>query len=207
MALTSVVGLAIPVPLRALASTNDRPRALALVDGGQAEPLFLFGSKIMGTHLPTLRVSRDLDLLLALEYHMRDEKSLRLIGLTDDATATLVIDLARSAGAQVPWLGEHSVYDGLSRHQLFVASKAESCAHEFSLHLPGDRTFCSVNEQSMRASERIATDEGYETSAQWAVNLGRLLPSLGSIPPLPAAKAVPANAPIFGNFVSFVIEA
>lgn len=185
-ALASSVGLALGGAIPALASAPNTPgraaqTVLALVNHSAAAALFLQGaSAAAGVELQVQRASLDMDVMLELERQMRSGPARRIIGLLDDASATLVVDMARSAGAHLQWLGQHSAASGITtHHHLFAADRAEP---------PGQLPH--RNEQS----------------AQWATSLGYRLAALGTQPDMKAPLAPSANRPLSGSFVSFSIK-
>ena len=119
VALGSLTGLTMGVSLSALAGRVQEPAVgitqpvLALVTPGMDDSAFVRGARrAAGTSLRVRQVGHELDFLLGFERRMRDDRSLRVIGLLDDAAAVLMVDLARSAGARVQWLGQHTMEAG-----------------------------------------------------------------------------------------------
>jgi len=217
MALSSIAGLAAGGSLRALAGTSAIPTGigtgaplLTLVDGSTAEQPFLHGALAGGgNRIRMQRVNHDLDVVLGFERQLRSAQPLRVIGLLDDAAATLVVDMARSAGAQVLWLGEHSAEGGFSRHRLMTTPAAANCSREFTNHLRDCGAGFSLDKaQSDGAAIRqLAQPVQGGRDAQWLASLGYLLASLDNPKALAAPAAPPLNKPVTGSFVSFAIEA
>jgi|SRR5690606_3444694 len=218
MALGSSVSLAAGIPIGALAdaiatSTGTGPDLMLLVNVTAAEPAFLQGAMAAGsTRLQVQRVSQDLDLdfILALEHRMR-VGALRIIGLLDDASATLVVDMARSAGARVQWLGQHSVAPGFAHHRLLTTDSVGGCARQFGDELQAAGAGFSLYEErlsnTMTPRQLSGPSRRGDQSAQWAATLGYLLASPGPhtstmVPDVPAASVT-----VTGRFVSFSIEA
>jgi hypothetical protein len=75
----------------------------------------------------------------------------RIIGLVDDASAALIVELARASGSRMLWLGQHSASPGQARHRLL-----------------GDRT-------SSGLAVRLRNEE------QWPAALGSALASRGEM--------------------------
>ena len=185
-ALASSAGLAMGGAIPVLASAPNTPgraaqTVLVLANHSAAAALFLHGaSAAAGVELQVQRASLDVDFMLELERQMRSGPARRIIGLLDDASATLVMDMARSAGAHLQWLGQHSAASGLTtHHHLFAADPAEQL-RRLPLH--------------------------NEASAQWAASLGYGLAALGTHTNRMAPLAPTANPPLSGSFVSFSIE-
>ncbi|MFA5630685.1 MAG: hypothetical protein WC997_04145 [Porticoccaceae bacterium] len=218
MALSSIAGFAAGGPLRALAGTVAIPAGidsgaplLALVDGSTAEQPFLHGALAGGGNRVRMqRVNHDLDVVLAFERQLRSVQPLRVIGLLDDAAATLVVDMARSAGAQVLWLGQHSTDTRFSRHRLMTTAAAANCSREFTSHLRNCGASVSLNEEqgdgtAIRQLAHPAQDSS--RAGQWLATIGYLLAALDNPNALAAPAALPLNKPVTGSFVSFAIEA
>ncbi len=75
---------------------------LALVSGEVAESAFLQGisASPAGGQVKVQRTDLGLSFMLGLDKRLRSGQPQRIIGLVDDASAALIIDLARSAGAR-----------------------------------------------------------------------------------------------------------
>lgn len=76
---------------------------------GDAGAAFLEGVRHspMARHADALHSDLGLDFILALQRRLDSGQPQRIIGLVDDASAALVLDLARSSGARIHWLGQH----------------------------------------------------------------------------------------------------
>jgi len=219
MALGSLVGVAMSNSGLAMANTvlGSQTRAalptLALVSGEVAASAFLEGVTASPTarQIKVQRTDLSLDFILGLEKHLSSGQPQRIIGLVDDASAALIIDLARSAGARVQWLGQHRATANASQHHLLSAEAASGCAPQLGLQLNACGTGFSLREHRMggqRAPLQLsAAARSSAGSEQWAVTLGYSLAALGTAnigqAPLIASRA----SPLTGNFVSFSIEA
>lgn len=215
MVLGSAAGLVLgrPVPVSAHvppAHSGVRP-ALALVGRGAAETAFLQGARAAaGTQLRVQQVDRGLDFMLDFERRLRAGRAMQVIGLLDDAAAVLVLDLARSAGARIRWLGQHTAAAGSTRHRLLSTDLAEGCARQLGrqLHACGAGFTLDEEHQGRIAATRQLAGRARDgaPSAQWAASVGYLLGALGTrpigVPPI-AAQSTPPG----GSFVSFSIEA
>lgn len=219
MALSSAAALALGGSAQALASVATAPAsrapaspALVLVNGGAAESDFLHGAKAaLGSQVQVQRVGSDLAFMLDFERQLRTGQPMRVIGLLDDASAALVVDMARSAGARVQWLGQHTATAGLTRHRLLNTDIAEGCSRQLSrqLHACGAGFSLSEERQNSAALPRqlAATSRQGNQSGQWASSVGYLLASLGTRQLMSSPRAPAASLPITGSYVSFSIEA
>ena len=219
MALGSATGLVLGGPAQALAGVATGPAgkamvpaALVLVNGGAPEPDFLGGAKAaLGPQLQVQRVGSNLDFVLDFERQLRSGQPMRVIGLLDDASAALVVDMARSAGARVQWLGQHTAEAGLTRHRLLNTDIAEGCSRKLSrqLHACGAGFSLSEERQNSAALPRqlAAISRTGSQSGQWASSVGYLLASLGTRQFMASPRVPAASAPFTGSFVSFSIEA
>lgn len=215
LALSGIAGLSMSSSVRALARTTAAPAAavkpvLALVNPGAAESGFLHGAMAVGSRLQVQRVGRDLGFILDFERQLRGSQPMRVIGLLDDAAATLVVDMARSAGARVQWLGQHTAEVGFTRHHLLNTEIAEGCSRQLGrqLHRCGggfslteERQNGTIAPRQLAASSRMGSRPG-----QWAASIGYLLASLGTRAAMTAPLARATNRPVIGSFVSFSIE-
>lgn len=215
MALSGMAGLAIGRSVRALAGAAAAPApaarpVLALVNPGAAESGFLHGARATGPRLRIQRVGRDLDFMLDFERQLRNGQPMRVIGLLDDASATLVVDMARSAGARVQWLGQHTAKAGFTRHRVLNTDMAEGCARHLGrqLHRCGggfslteERLNGTLAPRQLAGSSRMGSQSG-----QWVASIGYLLASLGTRATMTVPLTPAANRPVTGSFVSFSIE-
>lgn len=85
---------------------------VARYQGGLQMPLPLMHSVI------GLAFVRDFQKLLG------SSEALRVVGLVDDANAAIIISLARTAGVQLHWLGQHQATTGKERHTVMAATEA-----------------------------------------------------------------------------------
>lgn len=215
MALSGMAGLAMGRSVRALAGTTAAPAAaakpvLALVNAGSAESGFLHGAMAAAPRLRVQRVGRDLGFMLDFERQLRTNQPMRIIGLLDDASASLLVDMARSAGARVQWLGQHTAKAGFTRHRVLNTDIAEGCARQLSRQLHACGAGFSLNEERQNgtlAPRRLAGSSRMGSrSRQWAASIGYLLASLGTRTAMTTPLTPAANTPVTGSFVSFSIE-
>lgn len=218
IALSGMAGLTIGGPIRALAGTADMADeisvdqpALALVSESVAASLFLHGAMAAsGSQLRVQKASQDLGFMLDFERQLRSGQPQRIIGLLDDAAATLVVDLARSAGARIQWLGQHTAQGGVTRHHLLTTDIAAGCIRQLSHQLQACGAAFSLYQARLHGTAPHQLAEHSHTtgqSAQWASALGYALASLGKHTSAGAPFAAAANTPITGSFVSFSIQA
>lgn len=220
LALGGLVGPLVASPLSALASTTPgiaagtkRP-TLALV-GSAAGDAFVHGARaISGASLTVLRANRSLAFVRELEQRLRDTRPVRMIGLLDNADAAPLLDVMRSAGASIPWLGQHSVRPGESRHRLMTTASAGDCARQLGRQLESCGTgFAIIEERSGRPAPVFqtdararSTDPSTDHPGQWAVSVGWLLAAMGArkdgTAPMPQSNPMP----LVGSFVSFLSE-
>lgn len=194
------------------ASTRPALPILALVNGAAAESAFIHGlnASPAAKLLKVQRTDMDLNFMLGLEQRLRSGQPQRIIGLVDDASAALIVDLARSAGARVQWLGQHSASANASRHRLLSSEAASGCALQLGQRLNACGTGFSLDEQRLhgqRPLQLAATARSNAGSEQWAATLGYTLASLGTTASGQAPLIANRPAPLTGTFVSFSIEA
>jgi len=218
MALSSIAGLTIGGPLRAMArpvSAAGQP-VLVLTQEGAAGTVFLQGALTAVPQLQVQQAGVDVDFLLALERRLQTAESPRIIGLLDDASATLVVDIARSAGARIQWLGQHSAEARCSRHHLLTANIDDRWAQQLDQQLQEGGSPFTLQVERQDGSlvlRQLNTSEHLTGQATlWASSIGYLLASLGDAELGGAERAKVAlppatSIPITGNFVSFSIEA
>lgn len=216
MALGSLAGMTLGAALPSLASAHVAPGAasgrplLALVGQGAQDSAFVQGAKAAGSQLQLQQVDSSLSALLGLQQQLRSGQPLHVIGLLDDATAALVIDQARSAGARVNWIGQHMATAGQSRHHLLNTSLTEGCTRQLSRQLHTCGAGFTLNEERQSSAAPVRQLAGPARSAahadQWAASLGYLLGSLGVRRPAAAPLVAASGAPLAGSFVSFSIE-
>lgn len=219
MALGSLAGIAMGSSGLTMAKTvlGSQARAalpiLALVSGEVAESAFLEGMAAIpgGSQVKVQRSDLSLDFILGLEQRLSSGEPQRMIGLVDDASAALIIDLARSAGARVQWLGQHRATANTSQHRLLSAEAASGCAPQLGLSLNTCGTGFSLTEHRMHGLQAplqmSAAARHSSGSDQWLATLGYTLAALGTTSNGQAPQVTRRTSPLTGNFVSFSIEA
>ena len=218
-ALSSIAGLSVDGFIPALAANTCAPinaatadPMLALVNEGGADSMFLYGAMAAGkAPLRVQKGCRDLSFMLDFERRLRHGRPMRVIGLLDDASATLIVDMARSGGARMQWLGQHTAEPEFTRHHVLSTDMTEGCSRQLSRHLHacGDAFTLDEERQNGPMAPRQLTGRSRKAgkSAQWASSIGYLLASIGAPTKLAAPLAPAANTPIIGSFVSFSIDA
>ena len=206
MALSSIAGFAISDSTRTLASATSSPLAV-LINDDAVGALFLRGAVAAnGSSRPLQSRGCDVHFMLDLERRLRSRDAMRIIGLLDDASGTLVVDVARSAGARVPWLGQHSAHAGYTRHRLLHAEVAEDCSRRFARQLQACGVgFHIVDERrDATSAQRHLSAPPRGSEREWVSSIGSLLASLER--PSMAAPSPSGNVVAEGHFVSFSIE-
>jgi hypothetical protein len=185
---------------------------LALVPPGFADSAFVQGARASmdQSSLLVQQISSELTFLLDFEQQWLSGQHSRVIGLLDDATATPLLDLARSAGARMLWLGHHTSGSAWSRHRLLTTRLGDGCARQLGRQLQacGAGFTLDVERQGAAVARQMTgPSRNGDNPSQWAASIGYLLGSLGNrhagkVQPLP-----PGRAPLTGSFVSFLIDA
>ncbi len=140
--------------------------------------------------------------LSLLQDHIRSGQGRRIVGLVDDASGTLIVDLARTAGVRMHWLGQHTTSLNQSRHRLLSSQAAGDREALFGYRLvaqsTGEEAVSSYGFVSYSYDGIDATDQ------QWAAELGFMLVATGQI--TSALPRVAGLAPLTGHFISFAFE-
>lgn len=126
------LGRALPVLADNSGGLPQTEPLLTLVNTTTAHTPFMHAVRQLHPAAQVQFLSTDLAGLLDFERRLRSASSLRVIGLLDDATATLAIDLARSAGARIQWLGQHSCAAGVTCHRLLKTDNTEQYSRQLS---------------------------------------------------------------------------
>lgn len=178
------------------ATANLRSPVLVLVNDAAAQSAFVDGVKANPSvaHASLLQVDSNLDFITAFQQRLRTLKGERIVGLVDDASGMLLLDLARSAGARVHWSGQHVTQQGISRHRVSVTDNNAKCVRQFAEFAPNCSRPTEMNEQTLSASRH------------WASSLGFALAAVD--PSRRYLRTTPPNhsRAVDGHFVSFSIE-
>lgn len=155
---------------------------LVLVSGEAEHSGFLRGiaAALPGGQPRVQRTDLGMGFIRNLNQLLRAGQAVRIVGLVDDASAALIVELARASDARLQWLGCHSAEAGQSRHRPL-----------------GDNAFSGL---AARLYDDAARDSG-----QWTATLGFALASPG-IGQTATAPVLAAQPPLTGHFVSFAIE-
>ncbi len=217
MALGGLAGVALSSSGLSLANSvlgrpaHTRAASLALVSAEVAHSAFVHGMQASPA-APALQVipaNAELTVVLELQHRLASGQPQRLIGLLDDASATLIVDLARSAGARVQWLGQHSTTAGRSTHRLLSAQASHGCALQLGQQLHACGQSFSLHEQRLHSPAptlQLASRSGSQTGDQWAASLGYALAVLGSTDTGQAPLISSRTSALSGTYVSFSIE-
>ncbi|MDT4868202.1 hypothetical protein FQZ97_1031520 [compost metagenome] len=184
---------------------------LVLVDSDAAGKAFLagVGASPAAGRAEVQRTDLGLDFILGLEKRLSSGQPQRIIGLVDDASAALILDLARSSGARVQWLGQHSALAGGTRHQVLSADSAQGCALRLGQQLHACGGGFSLSDERPQGGRplKLAGAARSGGSAQWATSLGHSLASLGAADSGAAPGFASQHPALAGQFVSFSIVA
>ncbi len=193
------------------APTPDRTLRVMVGAGAAASP-FVRGVRTVAPAraLDVREAGLAIGFLLGFEQELHSGPPTRVIGLLDDALATPLLDLARSAGARVAWLGQHVADAGRMSHRLVTSPRTEACALAFGHYLEAcGAAFTLDHERPYRAaasvrSGAIARADGH--ADRWATVIGALLASPAAPALDEALRIRTADVPLRGSFVSFSIE-
>jgi len=198
----TLLGRAAPTHPANLAIVSAEVASSAFVQGLQASPA--------APTVDVMPVGLDLTMLLNLQQRLASGQPQRLIGLLDDASAALIVDLARSAGARVQWLGQHSASAGHSRHRLLSAQSTHGCALQLGHQLNACGQGFDLHEQRLHSPAptlQLATAKRQRAGHdQWAATLGYALATLGSTDTGSAPLAADFPRVLTGTYVSFSIQ-
>ncbi|MCC6917504.1 hypothetical protein [Nitrosomonas sp.] len=188
---------------------------LLLVNRKAEYSAFLQGARVTGnTNIKIYDLDSERDFLSSLQRHISGMSTEGLIvtGLADDAHGTLIIDQARSLGACMRWLGQHTVESGQSRHLLYSSEIAGDRGGLFGRRLASHGFSCISEGGRMREGQPLYepvlyTREGGTEDLQWSMDLGFALvgndpADFSNISQIDSNSIVPLN----GHFISFTFE-
>lgn len=191
---------------------------IALIHDSAGESAFLAGLRSaqqpQRSHdsLRVQRCDRGLDFLQSLHTLLHSGKPAQIIGLVDDASGAIIVNMARPAAARLYWLGQHAVSGGQSRHTLLAAEAGHDCSRRFAQELDACGPSYRLTEQPVAGpaglSQMTFTARQPPQDGRWTVALGFALASLASnsTDPSPKVSSSIAAAPLLGNFVSFAFK-
>jgi len=177
---------------------------LVLVSGETGKSSFLQGIKAARgatAMLQVCEVDSGLGSLQALQHTIQAMQKGYVVGLVDDASGTLIVDLARATGARMHWLGQHAVNATQSRHRLSGDSVIAGDA------LFRDRLIArgfAADPMSYKFASYIRN--GAPDGRQWAADLGFVLTDTSQVAFSTIPQADSGLAPLTGHFVSFAFE-
>lgn len=113
LTVAGVSGAAVPLGFSSTAMAemvSNQKSTVVVVSPDYAGQNFLTAIKAQRTtHISqVLDSSTDLSFVQKLQQVLQSKEPQRVVGLVDDASATLIMDLARSANASLIWQGQHS---------------------------------------------------------------------------------------------------
>src|SRR5690606_37948969 len=201
-----LAGLTLGGALPALGAAHGSPRssaarpALVLVNQGAEQSAFVQGARATGAAVQVRQSGADLTDLLSLQSPPGSGRRRRLIGLPEDASAALVVDSPRPAGARVEWTGQPTARGGVTRHRLLNTARAEGCARQLGRPLHGCGAGFEPPEERLGsaapARQLSAAPRNQRHADQWAAGIGYLLGSLGAGRPTAAPLIAQAGAPL-----------
>src|SRR5690625_3597332 len=158
-------GLAVTTPALAsrnvLSSNLHSPKKgtelpiVALVSGALEESAFLTGARFAqqqqhSNFNPIAVVRSDLGVsFLQSLYALLSGEPTRIIGLVDDASAAIIINLARTADVRMHWFGQHAASAEYSRHNILTADGGYGCGLQLGQQLKEQGASFSLIEQSI----------------------------------------------------------
>lgn len=155
------------------------------------------------------RCDRGLGFLQSLQSLLHSGKPTQIVGLVDDASAAIIVDLARSAGVHLHWLGQHAVSAGQSRHNILTTDSEYGRGLRLAQQLNVGGSGFSLTEQSVAGPDGLRrivfTTQQTPQDASWAASLGFALTSLAANPIAQSAEAASrtVSTPLLGHFASF----
>jgi hypothetical protein len=189
---------------------------VALIDGLPDESAFLAGVRFAQQQqhstysLVVQRCDLGLGFLRSLHALLHSGKPTQAAGLVDDASAAIIVNLVRSAGVRMHWLGQHAVSAEHSRHNILTADSEHDLGPRLAQQLNARGAGFSFTEQPVAGSDSLrrmafTTTRQTPQNGNWAASLGFVLASLG-VNPIGQPAWTNNNAvltPLLGNFVSF----
>lgn len=198
--------------LAGLAHSSVHQPLVVLVTNPQAESAFVMGVQAQrnGHPVKIMRTDLGMKFIADLQAQLSNAPGTRLVGLVDDASAALVLDLARSSGATVQWTAQHSVQGAHSQHAVLAGRAADGCSVTLGHSLSQCGSGFALREEqpfSHQADRQLNAAARHDAHAdQWATTLGYSLAGLGQ-PQLDQAPQVNrASHQLQGQFVSFSIQ-
>ncbi|MGA3064639.1 MAG: hypothetical protein ABSD90_15695 [Methylocystis sp.] len=186
IAVTGLAGAAWKSSVLSLANATTGGKAqptrpvLVLISGAAEQSAFLQGIAAAADEriVEVQRTHLSVGFVQTLNQWLLSERSIRVIGLVDDASAAIIVQLARSAGARLQWLGQHSVSAGQSRHRVLSAESADCRSAQLGQQLRAWGTAYRLDEQRINGAKlhcelpaQLQESAAIEAS-QWPATLG-----------------------------------
>ncbi|KAB0265573.1 hypothetical protein [Microvirga brassicacearum] len=111
--------------------------------------------------------------LLRLQAMLTAGRRQTLVGLVNDGLAAIIGESARTAGARLRWLGQHTLTPTESRHRLLTASGG--CAAWFAEALTACGSRFSVNHHDLSAGTMTHLSASSAGTDRWAFALGQTI--------------------------------
>ena len=188
---------------------------IALIQDSPDESAFLTGIRCAQQQqrsndpITVQRCERELGFLQSLHALLHSGERTQIVGLVDDASAAIIVDLARSAGVRMPWLGQHAVSAVHARHNILTANAEHGWSLRFAQELNTRHAGSYLAEEPVAGHDglhrmTIATRQA-PPNGSWATSLGFAMASreTASSAQAPWGGNSAAAAPLLGNFVSF----
>lgn len=188
---------------------------VALINTLPDESAFLAGIRLARDHqrsshpVTVQRCDRGLRFLKSLNTLLQSGERTQILGLVDDASAAIIIDLARSAGVRMPWLGQHAVSAVQARHSILTADAEHGRSLRFAQELNTRDAGSYLAEEPVTGQDglhrmAIATPKT-PSDGSWATSLGFAMASreTASSAQSPWVGSSAVAAPLLGTFVSF----
>lgn len=135
------------------------------------------------------------------------QKDHHIIGLVDDASAAIFVQVARQQGAKVHWVGQHAINARSTNHNILRSGNSESCSATLQANAAACQQPHNFNEQGLAQALPAATQTAAHPQ-QWVADLAVSLASLsqGSAQQTAAAPIAHSVPTIKGTAVSLFIE-
>lgn len=192
---------------RAKTFTSGKQQMLIVTSSAEAEQTFRDGVRAARPEaaFETLRSDLSPAFLATLEKHLRSGHPSRILGLVDDASAAVIVQLARSADARVAWVGQHHIEPGQARHSLLVSRSSRNCTLHFGEQLNRCGSGYELKEQRPQGGGRpLVLASARSGNTGWGASLGYALaqPADG----IDGIASQAAALSLYGRYVSFLIE-
>lgn len=133
------------------------------------------------------------------------QKSTNLVGIIDHANAAVLVQVARHLGAKVHWLGQHSLKEESTAHNILKSGDSRPCHSALVEGLEQCEAAHAVREQGL-PSTAILGDASATHSQSWAGQLAVALHDVGKGVAHSTAEINPSSQLMYGTAVTFLIE-